>query len=580
MAAVVYSDEVDVFKIPHIRMKQIVCEATEKISTTNFQDNSSLYGLLSRFNNIFQELKHHEEVENKCIMGKLQLRLTNDQIAAIVKDIHKHSHVREILFLIKRGFKTAKRKKTLLNVLNYESKLRRAVNEFEKDFFPHMRHEEEVFQPLLMEHFSYEELKIIKEKVVNLHVAFSESHSSALSHETDNNNFCSEYEWSSSDSESGDNETLVDVAQTPERPLAVPCSSQKTKTQLKSQPILLKFPPEVTLKIFSYLNPKDLCRAAQVSKSWSTLARDGQLWKELYPVRWIFQNDWRFGVVNEEDPCDCNCPGSFGTLEEDIERLLQLRSSYADVDADVDESYDSDEDTDGTSRTRTMRSQLGRMLDMAKNLLPYVGKNVQVLSLGCCPLLSNGLVFKILSLCPKLEHLNLAQTTVTDSGIKGLFRKGGGSKLKVLDLSGCKLLTDKTLNKLSSSLGQYTSKTDIEEGVHEYTLTCGCMADYYPSNISRCSLQFLSLSGCYQITDAGLMSLASFGGLPNLQYLDLSGCLNVTAEGLLNLVSVCPSLDHAQFFYCDNIYEGPYPDTASGCQNLECTNRVCCRLAE
>jgi F-box/leucine-rich repeat protein 5 len=103
-----------------------------------------LYGLLSRFDNIFQELKHHEEVENKCIMGKLQLRLTNGQIAAIVKDIHKHSHVREILFLIRRGFRTAKRKKTLLNILNYESKLRRAVDEFEKDFFPHMRHEEEV----------------------------------------------------------------------------------------------------------------------------------------------------------------------------------------------------------------------------------------------------------------------------------------------------------------------------------------------------------------------------------------------------------------------------------------------------
>lgn len=103
-----------------------------------------MYGLLSRFNNIFHELKNHEEVENSCIMGRLQRRLTNGQIAAIVKDIHKHSHVREILFLIKRGFKTARRRKTLLNILNYETKLRKAVDEFEKDFFPHMRHEEEV----------------------------------------------------------------------------------------------------------------------------------------------------------------------------------------------------------------------------------------------------------------------------------------------------------------------------------------------------------------------------------------------------------------------------------------------------
>lgn len=157
----------------------------------------------------------------------------------------------------------------------------------------------------------------------NLFFFVCQSHSTTLSRESDNS--CTQYEWSSSDSESGDNETPMDVNQTPERPLNLSCSLQRTKTQIKSQPILLKFPPEVTLKIFSYLNPKDLCRTAQVCKTWSTLARDGQLWKELFPVRWIFKNDWRFGVLNEEDPCDCNCSGSFGTLEEDFEASLELR---------------------------------------------------------------------------------------------------------------------------------------------------------------------------------------------------------------------------------------------------------------
>lgn len=75
-------------------------------------------------------------------------------------------------------------------------------------------------------------------------------------------------------------------------------------------------------------------------------------------------------------------------------------------------------------------------------------------------------------------------------------------------------------------------------------------------------------------------ALARYGGLPKLRHLDLSGCLQVTAEGLLDLVFVCPTLDHTEFFYCDNIDEGPYPDTASGCQNLQCKNRVCCRTGE
>ncbi|KXJ10444.1 F-box/LRR-repeat protein 5 [Exaiptasia diaphana] len=559
MAQEVYPEEVDVFKIPHLRMKQIVCEATEQISTTNFQDNKSLYGLLSRFNHIFHELKNHEEVENTCIMGKLQRRLTNDQIAAIVKDIHKHSHVREILFLIKRGFKTARRRKTLLNILNYETKLRKAVDEFEKDFFPHMRHEEEVFQPLLMQYFSYEELKTIKEKVVDLHTAFSESQSVINIPDLTHPDFISS-DSSSSDSETDENS-----------------KTHSTITNIETQPKLVKYPPEIILKIFSYLNPKDLCRAAQVCRKWSFLARDGQLWQELFPARWIFRNDWRFGLPSDDEVCDCNCKGSFDSLDEDFQ-LMELRSCYADDDADVDESGNSDDDdeNDHDEKRLLMKAGLQRMLGMAENLLPYIGKSVQVLSLGCSPVLSNGLVFKILSKCPNVVNVVMSQTSVTDYGLKGLFSKGGGSKLSVLDLSGCKLITDKTLARLSEALGQFTVDTDIEE---ENTLTCGCMVEQSrASRTARCSLRYLSLSGCYQITDQGLRYLASNGGLPSLQYLDLSGCLNVTAQGLIELVSVCPSLDHAQFFYCDNIYEGPYQDTASGCQNLECTYRVCCRL--
>ena len=66
-------------------------------------------------------------------------------------------------------------------------------------------------------------------------------------------------------------------------------------------------------------------------------------------------------------------------------------------------------------------------------------------------------------------------------------------------------------------------------------------------------------------------------GLPKLKHLDLSGCLNVSADGLKDLVSTCLGLDAEELYYCDNITEGPYSQSASGCQNVECKNRVCCR---
>ncbi|TKC37521.1 hypothetical protein EI555_021676 [Monodon monoceros] len=69
------------------------------------------------------------------------------------------------------------------------------------------------------------------------------------------------------------------------------------------------------------------------------------------------------------------------------------------------------------------------------------------------------------------------------------------------------------------------------------------------------------------------------GGLPYLEHLNLSGCLTVTGAGLQDLVSACPSLNDEYFYYCDNI-NGPHADTASGCQNLQCGFRACCRSGE
>ena len=73
--------------------------------------------------------------------------------------------------------------------------------------------------------------------------------------------------------------------------------------------------------------------------------------------------------------------------------------------------------------------------------------------------------------------------------------------------------------------------------------------------------------------------LAAVGPLVHLTHLDLSGCLGLTGDGLRPLVAACPGLVHDTLFYCDNIEDGPYPDTASGCQNIACGRRMCCRKA-
>ena len=89
-----------------------------------------------------------------------------------------------------------------------------------------------------------------------------------------------------------------------------------------------------------------------------------------------------------------------------------------------------------------------------------------------------------------------------------LFRKGGGLHLQHLDVSGCKNITDKTLFKLSSSLGKLPAGSgisDIEDSSCDCHTSCSCgkLSSTTPETVKR-GLVYLGLSGCYQITDAGL----------------------------------------------------------------------------
>ena len=52
----------------------------------------------------------------------------------------------------------------------------------------------------------------------------------------------------------------------------------------------IDLPPEILLKIFSYLSPTDLCCMSQLHSSLHTLAFDGSLWQHLHPVRWVHGN--------------------------------------------------------------------------------------------------------------------------------------------------------------------------------------------------------------------------------------------------------------------------------------------------
>ncbi|XP_037384960.1 F-box/LRR-repeat protein 5 isoform X2 [Talpa occidentalis] len=635
----------------------------------------------------------HEQIENEYIIGLLQQR------SQTIYNVHSDNKLSEMLSLFEKGLKNVKNE---YEQLNYAKQLKERLEAFTRDFLPHMKEEEEVFQPMLMEYFTYEELKDIKKKVIAQH--------------------CSQKDAA----ELLRGLSLWNQAEERQKLLKYSVEEKSDKeAEVSEQPTgISHLPPEVMLSIFSYLNPQELCRCSQVSTKWSQLAKTGSLWKHLYPVHWA-RGDWYSGPATE---LDTEPDEEWENNRRDESRAFK----EWDEDADIDESEESAEESIAISIAQMEKRLLHGLIH---NVLPYVGTSVKTLVLAYSSAVSSKMVRQILELCPNLEHLDLTQTNISDSAFDSWSWLGCCQSLRHLDLSGCEKITDVALEKISRALGilrshqsgllktstskitstawknkditmqsskpyaclhdltnegigeeidnehpwtesvssgNFTSPyvwmldaedlADIEDAVEwrhrnveslcvmETASNFGCSSsgcyskdivglrtsvcwqqhcaapDFalcghsfcctgtalrtmsaLPESSALCGkasrtrlpggkdliysgsekadqetgrvLLFLSLSGCYQITDRGLRVLTRGGGLPYLEHLNLSGCLTVTGAGLQDLVSACPSLNDEYFYYCDNI-NGPHADTASGCQNLQCGFRACCRSGE
>ncbi|XP_056271258.1 F-box/LRR-repeat protein 5 isoform X2 [Pseudoliparis swirei] len=646
-----FPDEVDVFTGPHWRMKQLVGLYCEKLSKTNFSNHSDFRSFLQSLCATFKEFKMHERIENECIIGLLQQR------CCTVYNVHSDNKLSEMLSLFEKGLHNVKSE---YEQLNYARQLKERLEAFTQDFLPHMKEEEEVFQPMLMQYFSYEELKDIKKQVVAQHS--SQQHRAAaqllkgLSLWSQAEELHKALKYADHEKTHDDPEQLSD-----------------------SSAHISDLPTELLLRLLRYLGPEDLCRCSQVCSSWLDLTRTGSLWRHLYPVRWA-RGDYYSGPPGDRD----QEPG-----EEWVRSRQNEGRAYQewDEDADVDESDESG-GARGSPAIDTAQREKRLLNGLLQNLLPAVGPAVRSMVLAYSSTVSSKMVRQILSFCPNIRHLDLTQTDVTDCAFDSWAALGGCLSLEHLDLSGCEKLTDHSAMKLSVGLGDLASSggadrrsaqrakllqsspvpialtearknpaagrqrralvfkppgaptrvwvldlADIEDaadwsrgGAESFAETqpaggacccrrpggeqrtgagflqyagvaaeslCGhsacCAADVAlrtfagppgdsgatglrterssfegrrcperedraaPTTTATRSLRFLSLSGCYQVTDLGLRALSQRGGLPHLEHLNLSGCLFITAVGLRELVSVCPALNDEHFYYCDNI---------------------------
>ncbi|GFN88863.1 F-box/lrr-repeat protein 5, partial [Plakobranchus ocellatus] len=377
-----WPEEVDVFTVPHSRMKKLINQYNSMVMSTDFRDEMHLMSLLQNLNNVFNELKAHERIENIFIMRELRSKLRAASISdPAVCNCHSDNRLTEMQDLVLDGYKWAKMPQRERQM--YGRKLRQALENFTENFLPHMDMEEQVFQPMLMEYFSYEELKALKVKVIKQHGIYKYEESS-----------CEKFVADSCESEESSDEHI-------------------TKEEKQCQ--LDCLPNELCLQILSWLGPQDMGRMNQVSRRWANLTHDPKLWTGIFPVHWAMGN-WSFHPQPLGEDAGQGWPGGW-----------QKEQLYfcTDEDADVDESGGDSDGHTGGERTDSEEGRLKHILQEAKlltalvkHVLPKVGSGVRQCDLAFSRGLSNNLVHKILKLCPNLEILDLKQTLVGDAAFR------------------------------------------------------------------------------------------------------------------------------------------------------------------
>ncbi|KAK7086648.1 hypothetical protein SK128_020103 [Halocaridina rubra] len=728
-----YPDEIDVFTVPHSRMKELVNIYTQKVQCINFRDGREVVSLLHDLGTTLYEFKSHESIENIFIMDQLKNRLKQHQIHnSAVCDCHNDNRLADVLHLVRTGTKV--REQGVVERLTFCQELQRAFDEFVTNFLTHMEEEEQVFQPLLVEYFEYDELKILKDIVLKEHEYVKERHCYEKAHDEEPETcdvvkdlrdldwdlFCLSEESLEHDhclpSQTDTRDIGVTVS---EPPVDLPLSS----TNKPSFPLPWEeyeaptLPFEVLEEIFQYMSPQDLGRCAQVCNSWNNAAYSPSLWKAIFPVQWAR------GIWDWNDVCLVNI------LEDEAQNKRKSECHKVDEDKDVDEAEEQNH--------LAIKEQFV-LEELVNWVLPRVGHGVKTLVVDAGLGITSRPLHHALILCPNIVYISAAYTHIDYYLFKGLWLTGALRHLQHLDLRGCEFIDDDALECLARCAAPnhpflISEATHIPGDIHDNTLfyidssneislcepvlshdesilqhnycTCYqtkscfhrhsntysnnfchsniqsnprsgkmtmtvnhpnsyffdtncsprlnslcendkqalapfscdsnfdnskmplslsqerdieeicCRSGHFmssennirswdcfrrrnvchsngnlnnferqhipyecnPSSVGLVELKYLNLSGCWRITDEGLLAMVDAGVVNSIYHLDLSGCYQLTGEGLKAFVSYSRALNGRNLFYCDNIIDGPYPLQANGCNNLCNPVRVCCR---
>jgi len=206
--------------------------------------------------------------------------------------------------------------------------------------------------------------------------------------------------------------------------------------------------------------------------------------------------------------------------------------------------------------------------------------DLQVLVLDGCQEIDDDGLLAVGQRCPHLRCFSLYwNVKVTDKGLCRVLKAQRGHHLKSLNFSGCKYLTDETVQRILTKAPELeeldlTRCPQVTEGGIQLVFECldklrvlrlYAMAQLNPNGFSSLHkllhLEELDLCGC-RIEDAAFVSFVEACTPSRLHTLNLTWCPALTDLSLRALTSCCPRLEWLSLFGNLNMTEAAIEDMA------------------
>eukprot|EP00188_Purpureofilum_apyrenoidigerum_P002404 Plantae.Rhodophyta-Purpureofilum_apyrenoidigerum.ctg2489.p1 GENE.Plantae.Rhodophyta-Purpureofilum_apyrenoidigerum.ctg2489~~Plantae.Rhodophyta-Purpureofilum_apyrenoidigerum.ctg2489.p1 ORF type:complete len:406 (-),score=38.05 Plantae.Rhodophyta-Purpureofilum_apyrenoidigerum.ctg2489:688-1905(-) len=299
---------------------------------------------------------------------------------------------------------------------------------------------------------------------------------------------------------------------------------------------------DLLVTIFKHLKLfPDLMRVSRVCKRWREVGRDPRLWSSLSfenfehvsdeAVQRIFSQGETMRSLKSLSLAKCHRVTE-GTIK------IITRSACVNSLEQIDLSWCSGASSTSVRELSRFPGLKEVRLAHCRSFLTYSAQflalcspQLQVLDLNCCKGIRTGMLSCIADHCPKLKHLNIANSRyITDYAVCYLVSKC--CELEVLDLSWCTRINGKSLNAIAEKLPKLRKL-----GLSETQATNSGLLKVVRSCIH---LEELLLARC-SIGDLGAAIIARHCK-NSLKTLNLASCEDLSDTAVRVLISKCKAL--------------------------------------